>query len=143
MTGGWTQELAEGYARRVLARVARHAPDLPDKLLAFDVVMPADLLAVNPDAVAGDPYGGSAELDQNLLWRPLPAASRPATPMPGLVAHRRVDTPRPRSRSRRRIRPSRRPAAAAPGPTLARALTPSSGRRKRPCSSLEDSRPLR
>ena len=38
----------------------------------------------NPNAVAGDPYGGSAELDQNLLWRPLPAASRHATQIPGL-----------------------------------------------------------
>ncbi|NGO46394.1 phytoene desaturase family protein [Streptomyces ureilyticus] len=84
VSGGWTKDLAEGYARRVIARVARHAPDLPDKLLAFDVVTPADLNAANPNAVAGDPYGGSAELDQNLLWRPLPAAARHATPVPGL-----------------------------------------------------------
>src|SRR5262249_41955021 len=27
VTGGWSKDLAEGYARRVLARVARHAPD--------------------------------------------------------------------------------------------------------------------
>ncbi|MER6077857.1 NAD(P)/FAD-dependent oxidoreductase [Streptomyces sp. NPDC001833] len=84
VSGGWTKELAQGYARRVLARVARHAPDLPDKLLAFDVLTPTDLQEANPNAVAGDPYGGSAELDQNLLWRPLPAASRHATPVPGL-----------------------------------------------------------
>ncbi|MEW9515461.1 phytoene desaturase family protein [Streptomyces tubercidicus] len=84
VSGGWTKELAEGYARRVIARIARHAPDLPDKMLAYDVVTPADLRTVNVNAVAGDPYGGSAELDQNLLWRPLPAASRHATPVPGL-----------------------------------------------------------
>ncbi|MCH5676631.1 phytoene desaturase family protein [Streptomyces gilvus] len=83
-TGGWTKELAEGYARRVLARVARHAPDLADKVLAWDVVTPDDLASYNPNAVAGDPYGGSAELDQNLLWRPLPGAARHATPVPGL-----------------------------------------------------------
>jgi len=84
VTGGWSKDLAEGYARRVLARVARHAPDLPTKLLSVDIVTPSDLVAHNPNAVAGDPYGGSAELDQNLLWRPLPAASRHATQIPGL-----------------------------------------------------------
>ncbi|MFC4472245.1 phytoene desaturase family protein [Streptomyces xiangluensis] len=84
ISGGWTKELAESYTLRVLARVARHAPDLNDKVLAWDAVTPADLAAYNPNAVAGDPYGGSAELDQNLLWRPLPSAARHATPVPGL-----------------------------------------------------------
>jgi phytoene dehydrogenase-like protein len=48
------------------------------------LVSGVDLVAHNPNAVAGDPYGGSAELDQNLLWRPLPAASRHATQIPDL-----------------------------------------------------------
>ncbi|WP_406273637.1 NAD(P)/FAD-dependent oxidoreductase [Actinacidiphila glaucinigra] len=82
--GGWTKALTEGYVERVLARVARHAPDLPGKVLAWDAVTPADLAAHNPNAVAGDPNGGSAELDQSLLWRPLRGASRHATPVPGL-----------------------------------------------------------
>jgi phytoene dehydrogenase-like protein len=49
-----------------------------------DVITPADLAATNPNAVAGDPYGGSSELDQNLWWRPIPAAARHRTPVPGL-----------------------------------------------------------
>lgn len=84
VTGGWTKELADGYARRVLDRIARHAPGLHDKVLAVDIVTPEDLVARNPNALAGDPYAGSAELDQNFLWRPLPAASRHRTPVPGL-----------------------------------------------------------
>ncbi|CAM5313506.1 Pyridine nucleotide-disulfide oxidoreductase domain-containing protein 2 OS=Streptomyces alboniger OX=132473 GN=CP975_03565 PE=4 SV=1 [Streptomyces alboniger] len=86
----WTSAAAgprnwpKSYTLRALARVARHAPDLNDKVLAWDAVTPADLAAYNPNAVAGDPYGGSAELDQNLLWRPLPSAARHATPVPGL-----------------------------------------------------------
>lgn len=84
VTGGWTKELTGGYVRRVLARVARHAPDLLGKVLCWDAVTPADLASYNPNAVAGDPYGGSAELDQSLLWRPLPGASRHATPVAGL-----------------------------------------------------------
>ena len=82
--GRWTKELTEGYVRRVLARVALHAPDLPEKLLAWDAITPSDLAAHNPNAVHGDPYGGSAEFDQALLWRPLPSAARHATPVPGL-----------------------------------------------------------
>ncbi|MEW2624230.1 hypothetical protein [Streptomyces sp. NPDC048106] len=54
------------------------------ELLAWDAVTPSDLRAHNPNAVHGDPYGGSAELDQALLWRPLPGAARHATPVPGL-----------------------------------------------------------
>ncbi|MEU1630977.1 hypothetical protein ABZ746_38200 [Streptomyces sp. NPDC020096] len=53
-------------------------------MLAWDAITPADLVSYNPNAVAGDPYSGSAELDQNLLWRPLPAAPGHATPLPGL-----------------------------------------------------------
>ncbi|MET9386005.1 NAD(P)/FAD-dependent oxidoreductase [Streptomyces sp. NPDC002928] len=81
---GWTRELTEGYVRRILARVARHAPDLSGKVLGWDAVTPNDLASYNPNAVNGDPYGGSAELDQNLLWRPLPGAPRHATPVRGL-----------------------------------------------------------
>ncbi|OPF78905.1 dehydrogenase [Streptomyces antioxidans] len=83
-TRGWTPELARGYADRVLDRIARHAPDLPGKVLAVDVIAPPDLARRNPNAVDGDPYGGSLELDQSFLWRPLPATGRHATDVDGL-----------------------------------------------------------
>jgi len=76
-THGWTEVLAKGYANRV----ARHAPDLRDKIRAIDVLTPDDLCARNPNAVSGDPYGGSAELDQSFLWRPLASSGRHATPV--------------------------------------------------------------
>jgi phytoene dehydrogenase-like protein len=41
----------------------------------------ADLRDRNPNAVAGDPCGGSVELDQSLLWRPLASSGRHATPV--------------------------------------------------------------
>jgi phytoene dehydrogenase-like protein len=83
-TGGWTPELARAFAQRVLDRVAAHSPGLTDLVRAIDVVTPVDLAAHNVNAVHGDPYGGSAELDQNFLWRPTPAGARHATPVPGL-----------------------------------------------------------
>jgi len=80
-TQGWTDALARGYADRVLDRIARHAPDLRDKICAIDVLTPYDLRKRNPNAVNGDPYGGSAELDQSFLWRPLASSGRHATPI--------------------------------------------------------------
>jgi phytoene dehydrogenase-like protein len=80
-THGWTEALAKGYSNRVLDRVARHAPDLRDKIRAIDVLTPDDLRDRNPNAVSGDPYGGCAELDQSFLWRPLASSGRHATPV--------------------------------------------------------------
>src|SRR5262249_18551589 len=80
----WTEALAKGYANRVLDRLARHAPDLCDKLRAIDVLTPDDLHQRNPNAVNGDPYGGSAQLDPNIMWRPPAPWGRHATPVGGL-----------------------------------------------------------
>jgi phytoene dehydrogenase-like protein len=76
-TGGWTPELARAYAQRAIERVTAHTGAL--NILAVDVISPADLAAYNVNAVGGDPYGGSSELDQSFLWRPLPAAGRHQT----------------------------------------------------------------
>lgn len=83
-SSGWTAELTTAYAQRVLGRIQRHAPDLRTKTLAVDTITPADLERHNPNAVQGDPYGGSAELDQNFLWRPLPSAGSHSTQVQNL-----------------------------------------------------------
>jgi phytoene dehydrogenase-like protein len=93
--GGWDEKLAAAYAQRVLDRIAVHAPGLRERVLALDVISPADLTAYNSNALHGDPYGGSAELDQNFWWRPTPSgvgmpprcagcgrSARPRTPAP-------------------------------------------------------------
>ena len=122
VAGGWAAPLARGYADRVLDRVAAHAPGLRDLVVGLDVITPADLAAYNPNALAGDPYGGSAELDQNFLWRPLASAPGHATPVPrlwhigasthpgpglggasGHLVARRLSAPTPRDRLRRMI----------------------------------------
>jgi len=82
--GGWTQELKEQFMERVLARIEQFAPGMRGSVLAWDILAPTDLAAENPNAVRGDPYGGSAELFQNLLWRPFPEAANHRTPVKGL-----------------------------------------------------------
>ncbi|PKW16259.1 phytoene desaturase family protein [Saccharopolyspora spinosa] len=81
---GWNRKLAEGYAQRVLDRVATHVPGLRELVRGIDVLSPVEIAAGNMNALCGDPYGGSAELDQNFWWRPLPNAGSHATPVRGL-----------------------------------------------------------
>lgn len=83
-TQGWTPDLARAYAQRALDRVAAHTDDLASRVLAVDVIAPPDLFAYNVNAVAGDPYGGSSELDQSFVWRPLPSSGSHSTPITGL-----------------------------------------------------------
>lgn len=82
--GRWTAELAERYAHRVLERIGRHANGIGGQILGLHVISPVDIERYNPNAVDGDPYCGSAELDQNLVWRPFPGGARHATTIPGL-----------------------------------------------------------
>ena len=79
--GGWDRALPEGDADRVIDRVEAAAPGLRGLVRRVDVLDPAAVAAHNPNALRGDPYAGSAELDQNFWWRPLPTAGGHATPV--------------------------------------------------------------
>ncbi|MCI2237040.1 NAD(P)/FAD-dependent oxidoreductase [Paenibacillus sp. TRM 82003] len=81
---GWTAQLAAGYTERVLDRVERHAPGLRGSVLGVETITPVDLQRYNPNAGDGDPYGGSAQLDQSYVWRPVASWGRHRTPVPGL-----------------------------------------------------------
>ena len=81
---GWTEELKEGFVERVLDLIETHAPGTKESVEKIVAFAPTDLEAYNPNAVQGDPYGGSAELDQFLIWRPGPLTSRHHTVVPGL-----------------------------------------------------------
>ncbi|GII42395.1 phytoene desaturase family protein [Planotetraspora phitsanulokensis] len=48
--GGWTHEVAERFADRVIAEAALHVAGLEDMILARHVLTPADIAAANPDA---------------------------------------------------------------------------------------------
>ena len=82
--GTWTEELRERYADRIQARIARHVRNLESAVRKRVTLSPADLQAANVNLHHGDPYSGSLALDQNLLWRPLPARPGHATPVKDL-----------------------------------------------------------
>ncbi|MGI8421248.1 MAG: phytoene desaturase family protein, partial [Gaiellaceae bacterium] len=79
--GTWTEELRELYADRIVARLARHIPNLEASILGRTVLSPADLQAANVNLHRGDPYSGSLALDQNFLWRPFPKQPGHRTPV--------------------------------------------------------------
>jgi phytoene dehydrogenase-like protein len=81
---GWDPAPAYAYLERVLDRVAAHAQGLSDLVVGLDVITPPDLAGHNSNALRGDPYAGSAELDQHFFGRPLAAAPGQATPVPWL-----------------------------------------------------------
>jgi phytoene dehydrogenase-like protein len=81
---GWTHGLTQAFLDRVLDRIEEFAPGTRDSVLASEVLSPADLSAENVNAINGDPYGGSAELFQNLLWRPFPEAANHRNVVKGL-----------------------------------------------------------
>lgn len=83
VSGGWTDELKDAYVARVLDIVEQAAPGTKAKVAKIVAFSPVDLERHNPNAINGDPYGGSAELDQFLVWRPGPATSHHQTPVRG------------------------------------------------------------
>jgi phytoene dehydrogenase-like protein len=82
--GGWTEEVRERYADRIVARVERVIPGLGASIVGRRALSPADLEALNVNLEGGDPYSGACELDQFLLWRPFPGSRNHGTPFKGL-----------------------------------------------------------
>lgn len=81
---GWTPEVCTAYVERVLDLLEEQAPGLRGSIVSRHVMTPVDLERENPTAARGDGYGGSLELDQNLLWRPGPRTARHRTAVDGL-----------------------------------------------------------
>ncbi|MEX5270588.1 phytoene desaturase family protein [Kocuria sabuli] len=84
VNGTWSPATTTAYVDRVLDRIDAFAPGTKQNVLKTDAITPVDLAKANPNAVNGDPYGGSTELDQSWLWRPLASAGNHATVVPSV-----------------------------------------------------------
>ncbi|MFC5649284.1 phytoene desaturase family protein [Paenibacillus solisilvae] len=71
--GTWTPDLTERFTERVLEVVGKHIPNIPSAVIGHSVVTPAAIARFNPNSGPGDPYGGSHDLAQSYLFRPLQA----------------------------------------------------------------------
>ena len=84
IVGPWDEESVAAFVRRMEARVEAHAPGFGERVLARHIFSPARLTGENANLVDGDLSGGTAQLHQQLVFRPVPGLARPETPVRGL-----------------------------------------------------------
>ena len=82
--GTWTEDLKNRFADRVVEIVGRHLPNVPGAIIGRHVLSPGDIAAFSPNAGPGDPYGGSHDLAQSYLFRPLPGQPSHQTTVPNV-----------------------------------------------------------
>lgn len=74
----------ERLVERMEGEVERLAPGFRDLILARHMAMPGDLEAADANLSAGALNGGTAQLHQQLVFRPIPGLGRSETPVRGL-----------------------------------------------------------
>jgi phytoene dehydrogenase-like protein len=80
ITGRWDHDDCERFGDRVQARLERLAPGFGSRVVARRVLGPRELEARNANLVGGSLNGGTAQLHQELVFRPVPAMwGRPET----------------------------------------------------------------
>jgi phytoene dehydrogenase-like protein len=85
VTGAWGHDDAERFADRMQARIEAVAPGFGDRVLARRVLGPHELEARNANLIGGAVNGGTSQLHQELVFRPVPAMrGRAATGVRGL-----------------------------------------------------------
>lgn len=82
--GRWTEDIKNAFALRVIELATRHVPNLSDAILDYHVIAPDDLARFNPNCGPGDPYGGSHDLAQSYIFRPLLGQPSHRTIVPNL-----------------------------------------------------------
>lgn len=84
ISGRWDGDDCQRMADRMQARIEEHAPGFGDRVVARRVLGPRDLEARDPNLVNGAINGGTANLQQQLIFRPVPGLGRAETPVTGL-----------------------------------------------------------
>lgn len=69
---------------RIEERVERLAPGFRSSIVGRHVFAPSAMQAENPNLDLGAIGGGTAQLHQQLVFRPVPGFGRPETPVAGL-----------------------------------------------------------
>jgi phytoene dehydrogenase-like protein len=84
ITGKWDEREIESFVNRMVDRIEACAPGFRDRVIARHVMSPPALEAADENLVLGDLSGGTAQLHQQLVFRPLPGLARAETPVKGL-----------------------------------------------------------
>ena len=84
LTGAWTPAELDAFADRMEARVEALAPGFRGLVRGRHVAGPAGMEAADASLRGGAINGGTAQLHQQLVFRPTPGLARPETPVGGL-----------------------------------------------------------
>jgi phytoene dehydrogenase-like protein len=82
--GRWDYDDCERFADRMQARLERLAPGFADCILSRRVLGPVELESRNANLIGGAINGGTSQLHQQLILRPIPGWGRAETPIKGL-----------------------------------------------------------
>ena len=80
----WERSDVDRMVDAMEQRVEDHAPGFRDSILARHVMSPIDMEREDANLVGGDISGGTAQLHQQLVFRPMPGWGRPETAVAGL-----------------------------------------------------------
>lgn len=84
LTGAWDRGECERFADRVQARMERLAPGFGGLVRSRRVLGPHEMQARDANLVGGSINGGTAQLHQQLVFRPVSGWGRAETPVKGL-----------------------------------------------------------
>jgi phytoene dehydrogenase-like protein len=84
ISGRWNDDDVDAFASRMERRIEAQAPGFTARILRRHVMSPLDLERSNRNLVGGDISGGTAQLHQQLVFRPLPGFARAETPIKDL-----------------------------------------------------------
>jgi phytoene dehydrogenase-like protein len=81
LTGAWDEREGDAIAARVEGEIERRAPGFRALIRARHVFTPPGLEAANANLVGGAINQGTAQIHQQLVFRPTPGLGRPGTPI--------------------------------------------------------------
>ena len=84
LTGSWDERETDLFVGRVEEQVERLAPGFRERIVGRHVLTPPSLEQANANLVGGAINGGTAQIHQQLIFRPTPGLGRPETPVRGL-----------------------------------------------------------
>ncbi|MFL6027595.1 MAG: phytoene desaturase family protein [Friedmanniella sp.] len=84
LTGSWDHDERERMADRIQARIEKYAPDFASAVIARRVLGPREMQARDENLIQGALGGGTANLHQQLIFRPVAGLGRADTPVRGL-----------------------------------------------------------
>lgn len=84
LTGSWDERETDAYLRRIEDQVEALAPGFGDLVRGRHVFTPPRMEAADANLSGGAVNGGTAQVHQQVIFRPVSGTGRPETPLKGL-----------------------------------------------------------